>query len=59
MPTPSDKLTERGELNVVLTDNPHSTSECIFHPAEATDKELEKMWIRATEDGYTSLLEVR
>lgn len=59
MSTSSDKLAEHGELNVVLTDNPHSTSECIFHPAEATDKELETMWIRAVNDGYTALWEMR
>ena len=45
----------QAELSVVVIDNPHSANECILYPSDATDEELETMWVRAKEGDYTSL----
>ncbi|WP_425499098.1 DUF7511 domain-containing protein [Natronosalvus amylolyticus] len=45
----------RCELSIVVIDNPNSANECVLYPSNATDKELEKMWILAEEGDYTHL----
>ena len=47
----------RSELDAVIIDHPHSANECVLYPSDATDDELETMWILATEGDYTSLVD--
>ena len=45
----------RSELSAVVIDNPSSANECVLYPSNATDKELETMWILAKEGDYIPL----
>ncbi|WP_425607428.1 DUF7511 domain-containing protein [Halomontanus rarus] len=45
----------RSELNTVIIDNPNSANECVLYPLDATDEELETMWIFAKEGDYIHL----
>ena len=45
----------RSELSAVVIDNPNSANECVLYPSDATDEELETMWILAEEGDYSPL----
>ena len=48
-------VSDRGELSAIIIDNLSSTNECILYPSDATDEELETMWILAEEGDYSPL----
>lgn len=50
-----ESASDRCELDAVVIDNPSSVNECVLYPADATDDELETMWIHAEEGDYTPL----
>ncbi|WP_425494334.1 DUF7511 domain-containing protein [Natronoglomus mannanivorans] len=58
MPT-SQEVFGRSELDAVVIDNPNSVTECVLYPSNATNEELETMWILAKEGDYTHLADSR
>ena len=50
-----EAVSGRSELSAVIIDNPSSANECVLYPSDATDEELETMWILAEEGDYTHL----
>ena len=48
-------VSDRSELSAIVIDNLSSTNECILYPSDATDAELETMWIVAQEGDYSPL----
>jgi|AntDeeMetagen285_2_1112576.scaffolds.fasta_scaffold18031_2 hypothetical protein len=58
--TPPDKgVAGRSELGAVVIDNPRSANECVLYPLDATDEELETMWILAEDGDYTLLEDIQ
>ena len=50
-----ERVFSRSELSAIIIDNLGSTNECILYPSDATDAELETMWILAEEGDYSPL----
>lgn len=50
-----EEASDRCELDAVVIENPRSANECVLYPSDATDGELETMWILAKGGDYTSL----
>ena len=50
-----EEASDRCELDAVVIDNPSSANECVLYPSDATNDELETMWILATKGDYTPL----
>ena len=58
IPTVGEAI-DRCELDAVIIRDPSSVTECVLYPPDATDDELETMWILAEEGDYTPLAESR
>ena len=53
------EASDRCELAAVIIDNPNCLNECILYPSNATDNELETMWILAKGSDYSPLADIR
>lgn len=42
-------------VSAVVISNRNTADECVLYSSDATDEELETMWIRAEEGDYTTL----
>ncbi|MDG5821599.1 hypothetical protein [Natronococcus sp. A-GB7] len=48
----SNDISSRFELLQVLIENSQEADECVLFPENATDEELQTMWVRAEEGSY-------
>ena len=47
------------EVKAFVAENTNSANMCVLYPADATDEQLETIWVRAEEADYTCVAEMR
>lgn len=55
MTSSSEEASGRSRVSTVVIENSNSPDECVLYPSDATDEELETVWIVAEEGNYVRL----
>jgi hypothetical protein len=55
----TEPLPPRSELSAVVIENGRGADVCILYPQDASDEQLDSMWILAEGETYTSVDDIR
>lgn len=55
----SEGVPGENRISSVMITNIHSADEYVLYPSDATDEELQTMWVRATVGDYTYLKDMQ
>lgn len=47
------------DVDAVVAENANSADVCVLYPADATDEQLETIWVRAEEADYLCVADMR